>query len=300
MCRSDTKKKYNESRKQHANPVSDKNVVTRKREKYQEIYFAPSRRTVPNNCKDNTFSFWTQSSGSNLRMYKASNTARCNKDLPRDKTENTPSEYHSRQLALPDRWHLIAEVPFPWPDDLAVVTSDIAACESLPLRPASLQFGLPRSRSVCCPTSSLSCFRGLPRFFTLTVVVTSSIGSFDSSSIRLLNWLLVTRPGLDCPDVSFGGFRIGLFFLLTVVWAGSSPPPDEKEEASASVSTADLDKSTSDMDCTGHFGGRPRRGREPRAATGTRFNGTCWRIRAPRCWKVLPMYRFSQFRHWKK
>ena len=102
---------------------------------------------MPNNCKDNTFSFWTQSSGSNLRMYKASNTARCNKDLPRDKTENTSSEYHSRQLALPDRWHLIAEVPFPWPDDLAVVTSDPAACESLPLRPASLQFRLPRSRS---------------------------------------------------------------------------------------------------------------------------------------------------------
>ena len=110
------------------------------------IYFAPSRRTVPNHCKDNTFSFWTQSSGSNLRMYKASNTARCNKDLPRDKTENTSSEYHSRQLALPDRWHLIAEVPFPWPDDLAVVTSDPAACESLPLRPASLQFRLPRYR----------------------------------------------------------------------------------------------------------------------------------------------------------
>ena len=38
----------------------------------------------------------------------------------------------------------------------------------------------------------------------------------------------MTRPRLDCPDVSFGGFRIGLFFLLTVVWVGSSPAPDEK------------------------------------------------------------------------
>ena len=37
MCRSDTKNRCEESRKQHANPISDKNVVTRKREKYQEI-----------------------------------------------------------------------------------------------------------------------------------------------------------------------------------------------------------------------------------------------------------------------
>ena len=51
------KNRCEESTKQHVNPISDKNVVTRKREKYQEIYFAPSRRTVPNNCKDNTFSF---------------------------------------------------------------------------------------------------------------------------------------------------------------------------------------------------------------------------------------------------
>ena len=34
------KNRCEESRKQHANPISDKNVVTR--EKYQEIYFAPS------------------------------------------------------------------------------------------------------------------------------------------------------------------------------------------------------------------------------------------------------------------
>ena len=87
----------------------------------------------------------------------------------------------------------------------------------------------------------------------------------------------MTRLGLDCSDVSFGGFRIGLFFLLTVVRVGSSPAPDEEEEGSASVYKAlykaDLDESTSDTDCTGHFGGRPRRAREPRAATGTRFNG---------------------------
>ena len=40
----------------------------------------------------------------------------------------------------------------------------------------------------------------------------------------------MTSPGLDCSDASFGGFRIGLFFLLTVVWVGASPAPDEKEE----------------------------------------------------------------------
>ena len=83
---------------------------------------------------------------------------------------------------------------------------------------------------------------------TCSLELTTSMAAVSHVSHRHI------RPGLDCSDVSFGGFRIGLFFLFTVVRVGSNPALDEKEEGSPSVSTADLDVSTSDTDCTGHFG----------------------------------------------
>ena len=86
-----------------------------------------SRGVTPNNCNDNTFSFCTHSSGSSLRIYRASNTARCNLDLPRVKIEKISSLYNLRQLALPDKWRLIDDVR-----SLSSVTFDACRC-SLPL-----------------------------------------------------------------------------------------------------------------------------------------------------------------------
>ena len=242
-----------------------------------------SRGVTPNNCNDNTFSFCTHSSGSSLRIYRASNTARCNLDLPRVKIEKISSLYNLRQLALPDKWRLMDDVR-----SLSSVTFD-ACCCSLPLGlfgwllrstpPTSVDFMSVFVDFMAVFVSLL----GLPRFLLLIVVVTSIIDVFKSPVLRLFTLLLVNFPVSMSSSVTLGGFRDGLPRFLTLAWDGPSSPPVEAE-ARMRTSTLDADKGVPVSDCTAQFGGRPRRGRVPRASTGTRPNGTCWRMRAPRCW----------------
>ena len=137
--------KFSMTQNSKENNNSDNNIVS----KLSYIVNTSTRSNTKRS--DNTFSFCTQSSGSNLRIYKASNAAKCNAHLPRDNIEKTLSLYNSRQLVRADRCCLIDEVRFLAP--LGVVSSNV---------PSSRLF-------VASPLSVSSRFRGLPRFLTLAL-----------------------------------------------------------------------------------------------------------------------------------
>ena len=124
-----------------------------------------------------------------------------------------------------------------------------------------------------CPVSDIEVsFRGLPRFRILTVVVTSVVVVRSSSSVRIFTWLLVTLFDADRSFVSFGGLRVGLSPSFMLFSAG--PCPTHAEEDGHAV-TSSREEEDPPMDWTAHFGGRPRRGRQSRASSGTQLNGTC-------------------------